>query len=68
MKLVDNARTAWRWFSIQLAVIGGAIQAAIMAFPAFKDWLGDELSHAAGVVMFVGIILGRLVDQNKPNA
>lgn len=68
MKLVDNARTAWKWLSIQLAVIGGAMQAAIMAFPTFKEWLGDELSHAAGVVMFAGIILGRLVDQKKPDA
>ncbi len=68
MKLVENARQAWKWFSIQLAVVGGAIQGAILAFPGFRDWLGDELSHLAGIVMFAGIVLGRLVKQEKPDA
>lgn len=68
MKLVDNARQAWKWFSIQLAVLGGAVQGAILAFPGFRDWLGDKWSHIAGAVMFLGIIAGRLVNQNKPDA
>lgn len=66
MKLVEDARQAWRWISVQLAVIGGAIQAAAMAFPNLKDWLGDEVIHGAGAVMFLGIILGRLVKQGDP--
>jgi hypothetical protein len=68
MRLVENARQAWRWFSIQLAVVGGSIQAAILAFPGFRDWLGDTWSHIAGVVMFLGIVLGRLVSQKKADA
>lgn len=66
MKLVDDARTAWKWFSVQIAIAGGAVQAAAFAFHDFRDWLGDNLTHLAGAVMFVGAIMGRLVDQKKP--
>lgn len=66
MKLVDNAGQAWRWLSVQLSVIGAAVQATVMVFPDIKNWLSDEWVHGAGVLMFVGILMGRLVDQSKP--
>lgn len=65
MKVVENWRTAWKWFSIQLAVMGAAVQAAILAFPDLKDWLGDTLSHFVGLLILAGIIGGRMVKQ-KP--
>lgn len=68
MKLVDDARQAWKWFSIQLAFVGGAVQGAALAFHDVRDWLGDQLTHLAGAVMFFGIIAGRLIDQKKPDA
>lgn len=68
MKLVDNVRTAWKWFSIQLAVFGAAIQGAVLAFPSVKDWLGDTITHMAGLAILVGIVAGRLIDQRKPDA
>ncbi len=66
MKLVENWHSAWKWFSIQIAALGGAVQGVAWAFPAVKEWLGDTITHLAGAVMFMGLIVGRLIDQNKP--
>jgi hypothetical protein len=66
MKLVPNWKDAWKWFSVQLALVGAALQGAILAFPSLKDWLGDTVSHVAGVVMLLGLVAARLVDQSKP--
>lgn len=67
LKLIDNARQAWKFFCIQVAFVGGAIQGAAFAFHDFRDWLGDNLSHLAGALMFAGVIAGRLIDQKKPD-
>lgn len=66
MKLVENWRGAWRWLSIQIAIVGAALQAAIIAFPDLKDWLGDTITHYVGLLILVGIMGGRLKDQKKP--
>lgn len=68
MKLVPNWRQAWKWASVQIAIVGGAMQAAILAFPDLKDWLGDTITHLAGLMMLVGLVAARLVDQSKPDA
>lgn len=65
MKLVDNWKSAWKWVSIQLAFVGGAVQGAALAFHDVRDWLGDTVTHIAGAVMFFGIIAGRMIDQSK---
>lgn len=65
MKLVENWRNAWKWFSIQVAVVGAALQGAILAFPSIKDWLGDTASHCVGLLILAGVIGGRMVQQ-KP--
>ncbi len=68
MKLVENWKSAWKWFSIQIAVVGAAVQGAVLAFPNLKDWLGDGVTHLVGLAILVGLVGGRLVDQTKPNA
>lgn len=68
MKLVPDWRAAWRWISIQLAVVGAALQAAILAFPSLKDWLGDTAAHGVGLLILGGIIGGRLVQQKPKGA
>lgn len=66
MKLVENWRGAWRWLSIQIAIVGAALQAAIIAFPDLKDWLGDTITHCVGLLILLGIVGARLKDQKKP--
>lgn len=62
--LVDNARSAWRWFSVQAMVLAGAIQGAWVFIP--EDM---RISIPPGIVQWTTIVLlvlgvvGRLVDQ-----
>lgn len=65
MKLVPNWKDAWKWLSIQITAAGVALQAAILAFPDIKDWLGDTVTHCVGLLILVGIALGRLADQKR---
>jgi len=64
MKLVPNARRAWRWFSVQAFVIAGAIQAAWVSIPPDMQATIPEgwVSYATMAVVALGAI-GRLVDQ-----
>ncbi len=66
MRLVDEWRTAWRWFSLQAMALVVAVQGAWAAIPDdlrqhFPTWLVTAVS--------VGLLLvrigGRLVKQQK---
>ena len=46
-------------------MVGFALQAAIMAFPAIKDWIGDGVSHGVGLLILAGIALARLKAQSE---
>lgn len=65
-KLVNNWHACWRWFSVQLIAVAGALQGVMLAFPeTMARNLGDTVSHWAALVVLVGAVLGRVVDQNK---
>lgn len=66
MKLVENWKSAWKWISIQIAALAAAIQAAILAFPSVKDYLSDTITHWVGLVLLLSLIVGRMIDQSKP--
>lgn len=67
MKLVENWKSAWRWFSVQLIALAGAVQLAVLAFPAeVKSWLPDNVTHWTAAGLLGAAIFGRLVDQSKP--
>ena len=68
MKLVDNWKSAWKWVSVQIAIVAAALQAAILTMPDLDKWLGDTVTHLVGLVLLLSIVLGRLVDQSKPAA
>lgn len=69
MKLVDNWDQAWKWLSVQLIAVAGAIQLAIIGLPdRFVSWIPDKWAHAATLVVVLAAVLGRLKDQNKPAA
>ena len=66
MKLVPNARKAWRWFSMQLIAFAAALQVlwetlpadAVAVIPA--DWRGYI---TIGVLVLA--MVGRLIDQPR---
>ena len=67
MKLVDNWKSAWKWFSVQLAAAAAAVQLTVLAFPAeIKAWLPDSVTHWTALALLLAAIVGRLVDQSKP--
>ncbi len=64
MKLVPDYKNALRWASVQLALAGAALQAGWLALPddlklAFPEWS----QSAIALVIFLGVVVGRLWDQ-----
>jgi hypothetical protein len=64
MRLVHNARRAWRWFSVQAMALAGAVQATWVLIPddmrasVPPDWVA-----LLTVALLVLGVAGRLVDQ-----
>lgn len=54
MKLVENAKNAWRWFSVQSMVLAGAIQGAWLFVP-------DDLRASVPQTWLQGITLALMV-------
>lgn len=65
MKLVDNWTSAWKWLSVQLAIVASAGQLILASMPSLREWVSDDVQHIVGAVLILCIVLGRLIDQNK---
>lgn len=69
MKLVDDARNAWKWFSVQAMVLSIALQGAWEAMPAdLKGGIQDSWVHWIAMGLLGVGLAGRLVQQGKPSA
>lgn len=67
MKLVDDARRAWRWFSVQAMVAAGVLQAAWEVMPVdLKAGIPPKLVTWITLALLALGIVGRLVKQDKP--
>lgn len=66
MKLVDNWRRAHRMLSVQLTALNGA---AVAAWSTMPDEWRAAIPHGlvvwAGIALFVGTVVARLVDQGS---
>ena len=64
MKLVEDVRHFWKWFSVQAMVLAGAVQGA---WAAFSDDLKQNVPHwlvtALTLMLLAAGIGGRLVRQ-----
>jgi hypothetical protein len=64
MKLVDDAKQAYRWISMQCMILAGAVQAGWMYLPEdLKASLSPETVKTTTLVLLVLGIAGRLVKQ-----
>jgi hypothetical protein len=64
MKLIHNARRAYRWFSMQTMAISLAGAAAWVAVPQdLRDSVPDLWLGAGAMTLAVLGMIGRLVDQ-----
>lgn len=66
MKLVDNARQCWRWFSMQAMALAIAIQGTWELLPPdLRSSVPDKVVPLVTVALLVSGIFGRLVDQTR---
>jgi hypothetical protein len=66
MRLVEEWRSAWRWFSLQAMALTAAIQAAWAALPDdLKQHFPAKAVTAVSVALLLLGIGGRLVKQKK---
>ena len=66
MKLIDDWKQCWRWFSVQAMVLATAIQGAWMFIPPqLQASIPPGWVKTITISLLVLGILGRLVDQPK---
>lgn len=69
MKLVSNARMAWRWFSVQILAALAALPLVWISLPPdVQEWLPEAWRPWALTVLALGGLVGRLVDQGGDDA
>lgn len=67
MTLVDNAKQAWKWFSVQAMALALAIQGAWEVLPDdMKASIPHNLVTYTTLALLALGIGGRLVKQDKP--
>lgn len=65
IKLVENAKQSWKWFSMQAMTVAGALQGAWLSVPQdLKDNVPTNLVHWITLGLVILGILGRLVKQD----
>lgn len=65
MKLVDNAGSALRWFSVQAMALQATALSVWLAMPEdMKATIPDDLVAGGAVLLAVLGIIGRLIDQS----
>lgn len=70
MRLVDDARTAWRWFSMWAMGVPAAVAAAWLVIPdrlqavILEQIPPKQMAWALMIVLALGIV-GRLVKQGE---
>jgi protein-S-isoprenylcysteine O-methyltransferase Ste14 len=69
MKLIPDWRSAWRWFSVQvLAVIAMLPLVWPSLPPQVTGWVPENWRPWIIVLLAIGGIAGRLIDQKKAPA
>lgn len=64
IQIVDNVKTAWRWFSVQAMALAGAIQGAWLFMPEdLKTSIPSNWVQYLTIVLLALGIVGRVVKQ-----
>lgn len=66
MRLVEDARSAWKWLSVQLAAVSVIAMQVYENVPQFQQYIPDKVFHNVMTVMVGLIIIGRLIKQDAP--
>jgi hypothetical protein len=66
MKLVDDAKSAWKWFSVQAMILAGALQLAWETLPPeWKASIPDSYVRWGTLAVLAIGVFGRLVKQDE---
>lgn len=73
IKLIEEWRSAWRWWSMRLAAVGSIAVAYVLAYPdillstlnALPPEMRAVFPPAIGFVLFALVSIARLVKQGK---
>jgi uncharacterized protein YlaN (UPF0358 family) len=63
MQLVQDAKSAWKWLSVQLAALSLVALQVYEQVPQFQAYISDKVFHNIMSVMVALIIIGRVVKQ-----
>lgn len=59
LRMVDDARHAWKWSSMRFIAAGATVQTVLLAFPAqLQGYLPDGVMKWASVFCLLCMILG----------
>lgn len=68
MRLIDNWRSIWRFFSVHMMTLAIAIQGTWMTLTDdIKNQLPKDTIHIVTIATLVAGIGGRILKQNKPD-
>jgi hypothetical protein len=67
MKLIDNWTKAWRFTSVQTALIIAAVSGLYAAWPAFSSAVPVFWYATGMVVLSLAVVVLRLIQQNIPS-
>lgn len=68
MRLVENWKQCWKWFSIHALVISGAIPSTwVWLPPELKASIPPSLMGAITAVIAICGVAARVIDQTKPD-
>ncbi len=77
MKLVDDWRRGWRWWSVKLNLIGNALLVGLLAFPSIaqdvwaslppdlKAMMPQRIAYFLPLSIFIAATIARLIQQGE---
>lgn len=69
MKLVEDAKNSWKWFSMQAMTAAIAIQGSWMVIPSsLQNKVPENVVQWVTLGLLSLGVIGRLTSQEKPNA
>lgn len=68
LRLIPDWHRCWRFLSVQLIVLSGAVQAAVATFPdALRYYIPESYLRALSIALLAAAIVGRVIQQEDPN-
>jgi hypothetical protein len=66
MRLTEDWKDAWKWFSVQLPIVNTAFLATWAVLPAkFQDILPIGVVIGIAVALLIAGVVGRVINQTK---